>query len=152
MDKKHKILVTGATGYIGGRLIPALLEHNYKVRVLVRDADRIAGREWADSVEIARGDLVVQQDLNRLGVFGHVRYRHSKRWQAGAFGESFEPRLGASDKRPRFGGFLTYYLSHFQSFTLEASRYEKWPGEDALHSIILRYDGVIGYHTHGSQR
>ncbi len=31
-----KVLVTGATGYIGGRLVPELLAREYKVRVLAR--------------------------------------------------------------------------------------------------------------------
>lgn len=52
-----RVLVTGATGYIGGRLIPRLLEQGHAVRVLVRDARRIHGRPWADSVEVAVGDL-----------------------------------------------------------------------------------------------
>jgi uncharacterized protein YbjT (DUF2867 family) len=52
------ILVTGATGYIGGRLIPRLLQAGHRVRVLVRDPRRIAGRTWADEVEIATGDLL----------------------------------------------------------------------------------------------
>jgi len=58
-----KVLVTGATGYIGGRLIPDLLEKGVKVRVLVRDASRIEGRPWEDKVEIAVGDLL---NLNSL--------------------------------------------------------------------------------------
>ncbi len=51
-----KVLVTGATGYIGGRIIPKLLDAGHQVRVLVRDPNRIAGRPWADRVEIAHGD------------------------------------------------------------------------------------------------
>jgi uncharacterized protein YbjT (DUF2867 family) len=39
-----RILVTGATGYIGGRLIPQLLEAGHTVRVMVGVASRIAGR------------------------------------------------------------------------------------------------------------
>lgn len=53
-----RILVTGATGYIGGRLVRRLLEAGHTVRVLVRDARRIAGRPWAKSVEVAVGDLL----------------------------------------------------------------------------------------------
>jgi uncharacterized protein YbjT (DUF2867 family) len=52
-----KILVTGATGYIGGRIVPRLVAAGHEVRVLVRDPKRIAGRSWANSVEIAHGDV-----------------------------------------------------------------------------------------------
>lgn len=57
------ILVTGATGYIGGRLIPRLLEMGHAVRVLVRDARRIQGRAWADDVEVVVGDALSGQGL-----------------------------------------------------------------------------------------
>jgi uncharacterized protein YbjT (DUF2867 family)/uncharacterized protein YndB with AHSA1/START domain len=53
-----EILVTGATGYIGGRLIPRLLEAGHRVRVLVRDPGRIRGRPWAEEVEVFAGDLL----------------------------------------------------------------------------------------------
>ncbi len=52
-----RVLVTGATGYIGGRLVPRLLEAGHQVRVLVRDPAKIRSVPWADDVEIARGDL-----------------------------------------------------------------------------------------------
>ena len=52
------ILVTGATGYIGGRLVPRLLEKGYKVRCLVRTPDHLAGRPWTGSVEIIKGDAL----------------------------------------------------------------------------------------------
>jgi len=51
------ILVTGATGYIGGRLVPRLLERGYKVRCLVRNPDHLSGRLWTGSVEIVKGDV-----------------------------------------------------------------------------------------------
>ena len=49
-------LVTGATGYVGGRLIPMLLEAGFKVRVLVRHPERIVQMPWHDQVEIITGD------------------------------------------------------------------------------------------------
>ena len=61
--QKQRILVTGATGYIGGRLIPRLLEAGHSVRVLVRDASRIDGRSWRQSVEVAVGDILDREAL-----------------------------------------------------------------------------------------
>jgi uncharacterized protein YbjT (DUF2867 family) len=49
-------LVTGATGYIGGQLVPALLEDGWRVRVLTRDRGRLGGRPWADAVQVVEGD------------------------------------------------------------------------------------------------
>ena len=50
-----RVLVTGATGYIGGRLVPALLTAGHAVRCFVREPARLEGR--FDGVEIAAGDL-----------------------------------------------------------------------------------------------
>lgn len=49
-------LVTGATGYIGGRLVPELLAAGYRVRVLSRHPDRLRDVAWFDEVEVVRGD------------------------------------------------------------------------------------------------
>ncbi len=43
---EEPILVTGATGYVGGRLNPRLLTAGYPVRCFVRDFDRLAGYFW----------------------------------------------------------------------------------------------------------
>ena len=45
------ILVTGATGYVGGRLVPRLLEAGHRVRCLVRDSARLQGRTWRPRCE-----------------------------------------------------------------------------------------------------
>jgi uncharacterized protein YbjT (DUF2867 family) len=55
--RSRTVLVTGATGYVGGRLVPRLLAAGATVRVLVRNADRIRGREWADRVGVVTGDV-----------------------------------------------------------------------------------------------
>jgi uncharacterized protein YbjT (DUF2867 family) len=53
-----KVLVTGATGYVGGRLVPKLLERGHDVRVIVRDHHRLDDVPWRDAVDIVQGDLV----------------------------------------------------------------------------------------------
>ena len=63
MSDPNLILVTGATGYVGGRLIPRLLEAGYNVRVLVRDPARLQGRSWLKKVEIAVGDALRPESL-----------------------------------------------------------------------------------------
>lgn len=49
-------LVTGATGYVGGRLIPRLLESGRRVRVLARHPERLRDVSWFDEVDIVAGD------------------------------------------------------------------------------------------------
>ncbi|MEM7682587.1 MAG: SDR family oxidoreductase [Planctomycetota bacterium] len=57
------VLVTGATGYIGGRLIPRLLEQGHRVRAMVRDFERVDDRAWAKGVEVVHGDLLRPDSL-----------------------------------------------------------------------------------------
>lgn len=61
-----RVLVTGATGYVGGRLIPRLLKDGHRVRVLVRDARRVLSRDWAGQVEVHEGDLLDETTLTGL--------------------------------------------------------------------------------------
>ncbi|GAA6756636.1 SDR family oxidoreductase [Thermus thalpophilus] len=60
-----RVLVTGATGYVGGRLVPRLLERGHRVRVLVREAGRLSGRPWAGEVEVVEGTLEDPHALRR---------------------------------------------------------------------------------------
>ncbi len=57
------LLVTGATGYVGGRLVPRLLEDGHTLRCLVRDPERLKGRPWLDQVETVQGDVLKSDDL-----------------------------------------------------------------------------------------
>lgn len=56
--KNRLMLVTGVTGYIGGHLVPKLIEAGYRVRVLVRDRNRLQGRTWLNQVEVVEGDVL----------------------------------------------------------------------------------------------
>ncbi len=53
-----RVLVTGATGYIGGRLVPLLLDQGHDVTVLVRDPRRAVRRSWSDRATVRAGDLL----------------------------------------------------------------------------------------------
>ncbi|MFF5205677.1 SDR family oxidoreductase [Streptosporangium sp. NPDC000396] len=59
-----RCLVTGATGYIGGRLVPELLDAGHDVRCMVREASRLRDQPWVSRVEIAQADAT---DAARTG-------------------------------------------------------------------------------------
>ncbi|MFK4148818.1 SDR family oxidoreductase [Streptomyces sp. NPDC004065] len=54
---RPRCLVTGATGYIGGRLVPELLAAGYRVRCLARSPGRLRDHPWADRAEVVRADV-----------------------------------------------------------------------------------------------
>ncbi len=58
-----KILVTGASGYIGGRLIPRLLAEGHQVRAMTRDPRRLESDPWRSHVEVVRGDVLDLESL-----------------------------------------------------------------------------------------
>jgi uncharacterized protein YbjT (DUF2867 family) len=59
------ILVTGAAGYIGGRLVPLLVEAGHRVRVVARDINRLSDLPWANQVETMEADLNVEDSVGR---------------------------------------------------------------------------------------
>ncbi|AQT81714.1 nucleoside-diphosphate sugar epimerase [Mycolicibacterium litorale] len=59
-----RCLVTGATGYIGGRLVPRLLDGGFTVRALARNPDKLANVPWRSRIEVARGDLADADSLD----------------------------------------------------------------------------------------
>jgi len=58
------VLVSGATGYIGGRLVPELLARGYRVRIMVRSASPEQAERWPDA-EIFVADALNVGDLRR---------------------------------------------------------------------------------------
>jgi uncharacterized protein YbjT (DUF2867 family) len=58
------ILVTGATGYIGGRLVPELLDAGHRVRCLARTPSKLDDEQWSDRVDVVRGDITDRGSLD----------------------------------------------------------------------------------------
>ena len=62
---KRKVLVLGATGYIGSRLVPDLVANGHSVRCLVRDARKLSGKSWSADVETFQGDVLKRESLDK---------------------------------------------------------------------------------------
>ena len=67
------VLVTGATGYIGGRLVPELLARGYKVRVMIRESSPENGDRWPGA-EVVVADALQLSSLGRALEGIHTAY------------------------------------------------------------------------------
>lgn len=63
----RRVLVTGSTGYVGGRLVPKLLLSGYRIRALGRSVAKLKGRPWANHplIELAAGDVLDEASLGK---------------------------------------------------------------------------------------
>lgn len=94
-----RVLVTGATGYIGGRLVRELLNEGLKVRVLVRDRAKTVGHSWANNVEVVLGDASSEDDLNRALEGVHTSYYLLHSLNAGAHFQEIENQMAQAFAR-----------------------------------------------------
>ncbi|MGI9528561.1 MAG: NAD(P)H-binding protein, partial [Acidimicrobiia bacterium] len=58
-----RIAVTGATGYIGGRLVPQLVADGHDVVCLARTPAKLADRPWIADAEVVHADVLTSDDL-----------------------------------------------------------------------------------------
>ena len=68
------VLVTGATGYIGGRLIPRLLEAGYAVRAMARSPERLDLHPWRSEVEVVQGDALDAESVKAAAAGASYAY------------------------------------------------------------------------------
>jgi len=73
-NQERLYLVTGASGYVGGRLVRDLVTEGKKVRLFVRDPKKILDQPWATSVEVVKGTATSREDLDRALVGVHTAY------------------------------------------------------------------------------
>lgn len=85
------VLVTGATGYVGGRLVPRLLAAGYKVKAFGRSMEKLKCRPWGNdpNIELVQGDMLDRQSLNKAveGCWAAFYLVHSMIAQKGKFSE-----------------------------------------------------------------
>jgi uncharacterized protein YbjT (DUF2867 family) len=89
-----KVLITGANGCIGTRLLPVLLEKGYEVVCLVRDKQRFKeSSDFGDKVSIVTGDLLKESSIQAFPADIDIAYYlvNSQQW-----GKDFSPLLALS--------------------------------------------------------
>ncbi len=62
---RRRVVVLGASGYVGGRLVTRLLEEGHQVVATSRDLAKLAAMPWADRVEIRRVDLLDEPTISK---------------------------------------------------------------------------------------
>lgn len=62
----RRVLVTGASGFVGSALVPLLLDQQWQVRVLTRARDNVAQQRWRHQVETLTGDLQYQANCHSI--------------------------------------------------------------------------------------
>lgn len=86
------IMVTGSTGYVGGRLVNQLLSSGYHVKVLGRSLEKIKSRHWAKNpeIEMVQADLLDYESLKNALKNCRAAYYlvHSMNPQSKDFAES----------------------------------------------------------------
>ena len=92
MNTNRPILVAGATGYVGGRLIPSLLQKGYRVRAMARSVEKLACSPWAghSEAELVKGDVLDPASLEAAAAGCEVAYYlvHSMIAQKDRFAEA----------------------------------------------------------------
>ena len=147
-----KCVVTGATGYVGGRLIPELLAAGHEVRVMVRHPERLRDFPWIDQVEVAVADAGDQKAVERALEGMDVAYYLMHSLGSGPDFESTETRIAqafAAAAEAAHLGRIIYLGGLTHDEDLSAHMRSRLQVEDILLSstvptIVLRAAVIIG--------
>ncbi len=141
-DMSHRtesrtVLVTGATGYIGGRLVPRLLEAGHTVKVLVRTPAKIAGVPWLDEVEVVQSSLDDGGALRAALAGVDVLYYLVHSMAAGAGFESKEKAMAetAAQAAAEAGVSRIVYLGGLHPSNVELSTHMR--SREAVGNVFL---------------
>ncbi|HET7781737.1 MAG TPA: SDR family oxidoreductase [Arthrobacter sp.] len=131
------VLVTGATGYIGGRLVPKLLEAGHRVKVLVRSPDKIAGVPWRDRVDVVESSLDDGDALRQALAGVDVLYYLVHSMAAGAGFEAKEQAMArtAADAAAAAGVGRIVYLGGLHPTGVELSTHMR--SREAVGKVFL---------------
>jgi uncharacterized protein YbjT (DUF2867 family) len=136
-----RILLTGATGYVGGQLLPRLLDDGNDVRCLVRDRDRARGKLGDDRPTLVEGDVLDGRGLDEAAEGVDVAYYlvHSM----GGSGDDFAQRdrdaaRTFGEAMARAGVRRTVYLGGLEGGRDAASEHLRSRQEvaDVLHEAV----------------
>ena len=145
-----RVLVIGATGYIGGRLIPPLLDAGYQVRIMVRDPERLSEDSWVGNVEVCIGNLLDIDSLHQALKDIQIAYYLAHSMYDGVDFEKTDRK--AAENFVRAAGHLEHviYLGGLQPKSKKISKHLRSRGEvgrilgEGLPTTEFRAGPIIG--------
>lgn len=153
MGEQVRCLVTGATGYIGGLLVPRLLDAGLQVRAMARNPDKLADAPWRADVEVARGDLTDPESLTEAFAGADVVHYlvHSMGTSKDFVAEEAQSARNVVEAAKRAGVRRLVYLSGLHPEGTELSRHlasRTEVGEiligSGIETVVLQAGIVIG--------